>query len=128
MNAAVKAILEKSTWSLATTANDIPNVVPVGMVCVTEEALLLGDVLMETSVANIKATGKAAVCAWDAATGEGYQVKGTAVYETEGPRYEQMNAAAVEKTKGAMHLKGIIVLTPEEQIVVTPGPDNKKHL
>lgn len=128
MNEAVKKILERNTWSLAT-MGEAPNVVPIGMTCITADGkLLLGDVMMETSAANVRATGKAAVCAWDPKTGEGYQVKGSAVYETDGPLYAQFNAAAVKQTGGAMHLKGIIVLTPEQEIVVTPGPDNKKVL
>ena len=128
MNDSVKTILMNNTWSLAT-MSDMPNVVPVGMHTVTDDGLLLlGDVMMDVCVTNVKATGKAAVCAWDSKTGEGYQVKGSAVYETEGARYDLLNAAVVEKTKGAMRLKGVIVLTPEQTIVVTPGPDNKKVL
>ena len=99
------------------------------MRCVTEDGLLLlGDVMMESSAANVKANGKAAVCAWDVGTSEGYQIKGSAVYETEGARYDLLNGIAMEKTKGAIRLKGVIVLTPEKTIVVTPGPDNKKVL
>ena len=129
MNEAVKAVLRANPWSLATSAGDLPNVVPIGMTCITEDdRLVLGDVMMKTSVENVQATGRAAVCAWDPKTGEGYQVKGRASYETAGPLYDRLHAAAVETTKGAVHLKGVIVLTPEQTIVVTPGPDNKKVL
>ena len=124
----VKNVLNANAWNLAT-MSDVPNVVPVGMRFVTEDGLLLlGDVMMETSAANVKANGKAAVCAWNPATSEGYQIKGSAVYETEGAHYDLLNGIAVEKTKGALRLKGVIVLTPEKTIVVTPGPDNKKVL
>ena len=34
---------------------------------------------------NVQANGKIAVSAFDPKTSEGYQVKGTAVYQTEGP-------------------------------------------
>ena len=128
MNESVKKVLTANPWNFAT-MSDCPNVVPVGMTAVTDDGLLLlGDVLMETSVANVRATGKAAVCAWDAKTCEGYQIKGSAVYETEGEHFDYLNQIAIEKTKGAMRLKGIVVLTPEKTIVVTPGPDNKKVL
>lgn len=128
MNGAVKKILVNNPWNFAT-MSDCPNVVPVGMNMVTEDGLLLlGDVLMETSVENVKATGKAAVCAWDPKTCEGYQLKGSAVYETEGKHFELLNNMCIEKTNGAMRLKGVIVLTPEKTVVVTPGPDNKKVL
>lgn len=128
MNESVKKVLNANAWNLAT-MSDVPNVVPIGMHCVTEDGLLLlGDVLMETTISNVKANGKAAVCAWDPNTSEAYQVKGSAVYETEGAHYDFLNGIAVEKTKGALRLKGVIVLTPETTIVVTPGPDNKKIL
>lgn len=124
----VKNVLNSNAWNLAT-MSDVPNVVPVGMRFVTEDGLLLlGDVMMETSAANVKANGRAAVCAWDPKTSEGYQIKGSAVYETEGEHYDLLNGIAMEKTKGALRLKGVIVLTPEKTIVVTPGPDNKKIL
>lgn len=128
MNESVKKILTENPWELAT-MSDFPNVVPIGMTAITEDnLLLLGDVLMETSAANVKANGKASICAWDRKTCEGYQIKGSAVYETEGEHFEFLNNIAIEKTKGAMRLKGVIVLTPEKTIVVTPGPDNKKVL
>ena len=128
MNAVVKEFLKKHVWALAT-MGDCPNVVPVGTTCITDdEKLLLGDVLMETTVANVKATGKAAVCAWDNETGEGYQIKGSAVYETSGANYERLRDAVLQQSQGSMYLKGIVVVTPEETIVVTPGPENKVRL
>ena len=79
-------------------------------------------------MANVKATGKAAVCAWDNETGEGYQIKGSAVYETSGANYERLRDAVLQQSQGSMYLKGIVVVTPEETIVVTPGPENKVRL
>ena len=128
MNEQVKKLLQEHVWTLAT-MGETPNVVPIGTTCINAQGqLLLGDVMMETSAANVRATGKVAVCAWDPKTAEGYQLKGSAVYETEGPNFEQFNKAVTTQTRGSMELKGVIVLTPEETIVLTPGPNNKQRL
>ena len=125
MNESVKAILKANVWHLATMA-ETPNVVPVGIHAITEDdRLLLGDVMMATSVDNVRVTGQASVCAWDPKTSEGYQVKGKAEYETSGPDFDMLNEIAIKRTNGAMRLKGVISMTPEMTIVVTPGPDNK---
>ena len=41
---------------------------------------------------NVKANGKVAISAYDAKTYEGYQVKGTAEYVTEGPVVDMLKA------------------------------------
>ena len=83
---------------------------------------------METTVKNIQTNGKAAVSACDPATSEGYQVKGSAEYLTEGPIVDMVKKVAAEKFNGALAAKGAVVITPEKVIVTTPGPDNKKEL
>ena len=118
-----------SLWELATCADGEPNVVPVGFKTVSEDGkLIIGDVFMETTMKNILANGRAAVSAFDSETKEGYQVKGAAVYVTEGPVVDALNRAAEEKFGGRLHAKGAVILTPEKVIVTTPGPDNKKVL
>ena len=85
MNANVVKVLKEQLWHVATYGED-PNVVPVGFKDVTEDGkLVMGVVLMETTLKNIAANGKVAISACDGATAEGYQVKGTAEYVTEGP-------------------------------------------
>ena len=117
-------------WDVATCSDDgNPNVVPVAFKNVTEDGkLVVGDVFMETTMNNVKANGKVAISAYDAKTYEGYQVKGTAEYVTEGPVVD-MFKGLVEKTfRGAATAKGALVITPEQVIVTTPGADNKKVL
>ena len=49
------------------------------------EKLVAGDVFLETTLQNIKANdGKIAISVYDAQNLEGYQIKGTAEYVTEG--------------------------------------------
>ena len=50
----VKVLLKKNIWDLATCADGEPNVVPVAFKDVTEDGtLLVGDVLLETTLKNI---------------------------------------------------------------------------
>ena len=130
MNENVVKILKAYMWDVATCSDDgNPNVVPVAFKNVTEDGkLVVGDVFMETTMNNVKANGKVAISAYDAKTYEGYQVKGTAEYVTEGPVVD-MFKGLVEKTfRGAATAKGALVITPEQVIVTTPGADTKKVL
>lgn len=130
MNENVVKILKAYMWDVATCSDDgNPNAVPVAFKNVTEDGkLVVGDVFMETTMNNVKANGKVAISAYDAKTYEGYQVKGTAEYVTEGPVVD-MFKGLVEKTfRGAATAKGTLVITPEQVIVTTPGADNKKIL
>ena len=108
MNENVVKILKAYMWDVATCSDDgNPNVVPVAFKNVTEDGkLVVGDVFMETTMNNVKANGKVAISAYDAKTYEGYQVKGTAEYVTEGPVVD-MFKGLVEKTfRGAATAKG----------------------
>lgn len=86
LNESVIRVLKNEMWDLATCANGEPNVVPVAFKDVTEEGkLVVGDVFLETTLNNIKENnGKIAVSVYVAQNLEGYQIKGTAEYITEG--------------------------------------------
>ena len=128
MNENVKKVLTDNIWSVAT-CGDGPNVVPVGFKMVgDDDKLIIGDVLMETTKNNIIANGRIAISAFSPETSEGYQVKGTAEYFSEGPLVEKLQAIAKEKFGDRLFNKGAIVITPEKIIVTSPGPDNKKVL
>ena len=128
MNEAVVKVLKEQMWYLAT-YSDEPNVVPVGFKDVTDDGkLVVGDVFMVTTRDNVLANGKVAVSVCDLKTSEGYQVKGSAQYVTDGPVMEAMQKIAAERFKGALSPKGALVITPEKVIVTTPGPNNKKEI
>ena len=120
--------MNEQTWYIAT-FSDEPNAVPVGFKMISDDGkLIIGDVFMETTVKNIKETAKAAISVCDPATSEGYQIKGSAEYFTEGAIVDMLKKIAAEKFGGALAAKGAVVITPEKVIVTTPGPDNKKEL
>lgn len=128
MNENVTKLLKEQIWYLGT-YSDEPNTVPVAFKDITEDGkLLVGDVFLETTLNNVKANGKIAVSASDASTLEGYQIKGTAEYITEGPVVDKFKEMVEAMFKGAATAKGALVITPEKIIVTTPGADNKKDL
>lgn len=128
LNENVINVLNSSMWDLATCADGEPNVVPVAFKEVTPDGkLAVGDAFLATTLANVKANGgRIAVSAYNAKTLEGYQIKGTATYTTEGTTFDDLKKLAAGMFNGAIKLKGALVITPEKVIVTTPGPDNKK--
>ncbi|MGM9530688.1 pyridoxamine 5'-phosphate oxidase family protein [Intestinibacter sp.] len=128
MNQNVVNLLKEQIWYLGTYNNE-PNAVPVAFKDVTEDGkLVVGDVFLDETLKNIEANGKIAVSACNASTMEGYQVKGTAKYITEGDVVETFKKLVSDMFNGAATAKGALVITPEKVIVTTPGSDNKKVL
>jgi predicted pyridoxine 5'-phosphate oxidase superfamily flavin-nucleotide-binding protein len=130
MNDNVKKLLKESMWDLATCSNGEPNVVPVAFKDVTEDGkLVVGDVFLETTLHNIKANhGKLAISVYDAKNLEGYQIKGTAEYVTEGKIVDTFKAMVEKMFNGAATAKGALIITVDKVIVTTPGSENKKVL
>jgi len=130
LNEKVVKLLKSGMWDLATCANGEPNVVPVAFKDVTDDGkLLVGDVFLETTLNNIKANGgKIAISVYDAQSLEGYQIKGTAEYVTEGTVVDTFKAMVEKMFNGAATAKGSLIITPEKVIVTTPGTENKKVL
>ena len=126
----VVKLLKSEMWDLATCAGGEPNVVPVAFKDVTPEGqLVVGDVFLDTTLKNIAANhGKIAISVYDAQKLEGYQVKGTAQYVTEGKVVKTFKAMVEQMFNGGATAKGALIITPEKVIVTTPGADNKKEL
>ena len=130
LNESVIKLLKTGMWDLATCANGEPNVVPVAFKDVTDDGkLVVGDVFLQTTLQNLEANdGKIAISVYDAQSLEGYQIKGTAEYVTEGAVVDTFKAMVEEMFNGAATAKGALIVTPSKVIVTTPGADNKKEL
>lgn len=130
LNEDVKKLLKESMWDLATCSNNEPNVIPVAFKDVTEDdKLVVGDVFLETTLNNIQANGgKIAISVYDAQNLQGYQIKGTTAYVTEGKIVDTFKAIVEKMFNGAATAKGALIITPEKVIVTTPGAENKKVL
>lgn len=126
MNADVKKVFMENFWFVAT-CDETPNVIPVGFKNVLDDGtMLIGDVMMVNTSANIKKNGKVAVGVCGP-QGQAYQVKGTASYVAEGEIVDQMNKAAEAMGK-PMRAKGVIVIKPECVIFQGAGPDNNHEI
>lgn len=129
LNENVIRLLKENMWDLATSQNNVPNVVPVAFKDVTEDGkLLVGDVFLDTTLKNIQANGQIAVSVYDAQKLEGYQIKGKTEYVTEGKVVDTFKTMVEKMFHGAATAKGALIVTPEKVIVTTPGPENKKEL
>ncbi|MDD6987814.1 MAG: pyridoxamine 5'-phosphate oxidase family protein [Butyricicoccus porcorum] len=130
LNVHVVKLLKSGMWDLATCANGEPNVVPVAFKDVTDDGkLVVGDVFLETTLKNLEANGgRIGISVYDAQNLEGYQIKGTARYVTEGEVVETFKTMVEQMFNGAATAKGALIITPEKVIVTTPGADNKKVL
>ena len=130
LNENVKKILKESMWDLASCGNNESNVVPVAFKDVTEDGkLVVGDVFLETTLKNIQSNGgKIAISVYNGETLEGYQIKGTAKYVTEGTVVDTFKAMVEKMFHGAATAKGALIINPEKVIVTTPGADNKKEI
>lgn len=130
LNESVVRLLKNGMWDLATCADGEPNVVPVAFKDVTEDGkLVVGDVFLKTTLDNIRANhGRIAVSVYDAQNLEGYQIKGTAEYLTNGVLVDTFKAMVEKMFNGAATAKGALVITPDRVIVTTPGADNKKEI
>ncbi|MGN1390186.1 MAG: pyridoxamine 5'-phosphate oxidase family protein, partial [Bulleidia sp.] len=130
LNEKVVKLLNESMWDLATCADGEPNVVPVAFKQVQEDGTLtVGDVFLETTLKNLRANGgKLAISVYDPKTLEGYQIKGTAEYVTEGELVNAYKQMVEQMFHGAATAKGALIIRPERVIVTTPGSDNKKEL
>ena len=130
LNESVIKVLKNAMWDLATCADGEPNVVPVAFKDITEDGkLVVGDVFLETTLKNIKANeGKIAISAYDTKSLEGYQIKGTAEYVTEGTIVDTFKAMVEKMFNGTATAKGALIVTPSKVIVTTPGTENKKEI
>lgn len=128
MQEKVVKLLKAQLWTLSTYDQE-PNAVPVAFKDVTPEGkLVVGDVFLATTLSNVQKNGKIAISAYDPATMEGYQIKGSAAYVTSGPIVATFKQMVEKMFHGGATAKGALIITPEKVIVTTPGPDNKKEL
>ena len=72
---------------------------------------MVGDVFLDTTLKNIAANnGRIAVSVYDAQNLEGYQVKGTAQYVTEGEVVKTFKAMVEKMFSGAATAKGALII------------------
>lgn len=118
LNENVLKVLESSMWDIATCSAGEPNVVPVAFKLVTEDGkLAVGDVFLDTTLKNLKAnSGKVAISIYDANSLEGYQIKGTAEYLTEGKLVDTFKNS-VEKCSMVLPLQRVLCSSHRKRLL-----------
>jgi predicted pyridoxine 5'-phosphate oxidase superfamily flavin-nucleotide-binding protein len=87
-----------------------------------ERTLVIGDMLMRATSANVRSTGKACLSVYDAEADRAYKLTGTGVCETEGSNYD-LAQAELEKKKPGKRFKGVVVFTVHAVYDQTRGPN-----
>ena len=111
---------------LATVDEDcMPNVVPMLQYWwFNEDTMVIGDLYMKTTKANVQARSMACISA--CGEGEGaYKLKGTATYETTGPAYNFANDH-LHKNKPDRNYNGVVVFKVTQVYNIKSGPDAGK--
>ena len=128
----ITTLFKKVPTAVLATANPdgTPNAVPVGAKKVLdEETVLISDQFFGKTLANLMANPKVSITFWDGF--EGYQIKGRATVETDGPRFEE-TARWMEETSSKagfpLKSKGAVIVAIEEVYGVSPGPKAGRKL
>ena len=96
LTTAMFSFLEASDICYLATQGDTPNVVPIGFRWLWNDRLLIADLFLGKTRANIEANGQVALAVATSAPKTGFQFKGRATIYTEGEAYD----AAVEGLLG----------------------------
>jgi hypothetical protein len=116
-------------WALATaTREGLPNVVTIAFGKVlSENEILLMDVFMNKTEANIKANPNVAVAAWDLEALKGYQFQGTARFETSGKIFDE-GFQMVKSLMPQLTPKAALIVEVKRIYNLTPGPEAGKEI
>ena len=101
-------------WMATTDAEGLPNAAPM-LQCwwADEKTMVIGDLFLKVSKANVEATGKVCLAACDVESGKAFKMKGRADYVTSGPMYD-LAQSELEKKKPGKRFKGTVVVTIEQ--------------
>jgi len=104
-------------------ADGLPNVAPMMQAWWADaKTLVIGDMLMKATAANVRATGKVCLSAWNPNTDQASKLVGAAVYETDGPRYDMAQAELAKKMPDK-RFKGVVAVTVRAVYDQTRGPN-----
>jgi predicted pyridoxine 5'-phosphate oxidase superfamily flavin-nucleotide-binding protein len=119
----------KTAWVSTASLDGVPNATPKGSVkVIDDEHLVFADLFSLKTRANLQENPQIAVTVIDAASGQGYQIKGTAEMIADGPMFDQM-AEAIKKAPRAMPpLQYAVRITVDAVYDQSAGPDAGKQI
>ena len=110
------------TWLATADGEGVPNVAPMLQYWwAADTTLVIGDMFMKATKANVEATGKACLAVYDESTDRSYKLKGTARYQTSGPLYD-LAQGELAKKKPDKKFKGVVALRVTSVYDLSRGP------
>lgn len=117
----VAQCIESSTGkALATNTADCLHVVPVSKIKVVDNTIWLVNYFMGQTITNITENPRVSLACWQGL--EGYQIKGSVQYVTEGEIFSAMVEEAAAEFPDRT-VSGVLIITPEELYDVSATAD-----
>lgn len=119
----------KLAWVATVSSDGVPNVTPKGSLQLMDENhVLFADLFSLKTRKNLLENSRIAVTVVDAATGKGYQIKGTAEVIGSGPLFNdtQEKLKAIPKQLPPLHYA--VKITAEAVFDQSLGPDAGKQI
>jgi predicted pyridoxine 5'-phosphate oxidase superfamily flavin-nucleotide-binding protein len=119
----------KLAWVATASRDGEPNVTPKGTLKLMDENhVLFGDLFSLKTRKNLLENNKVAVTVVDAATAEGYHIKGTAEVVTSGPLFEDTSRETKQSAAGLPPLHHVVTITVESVYDQSVGPEAGKQI
>lgn len=110
-------LLNADSKAFATTGPNGLNVVPVSTIRVVDGKIWLMNYFFRKTIENIVAESHVSLVGWKGF--DGYQVKGSVLYVTEGPQFAEAKSWVAQNLRDRI-VKGLLILTPEEVHSISP--------
>ena len=109
--------------ALGTCGEGKPNVIAVYWKHIPDDQTIwLLDNYMNKTLENLRGNPNVCVSIWDAQNDEGYELKGTATYHSEGETFEKAKAW-IQSINPEKNPKGVVEVKVEEVFTLKPGPE-----
>ncbi len=104
-------------------ANGVPNVVPMGAVWVIEpDTIWIMDNFMNKTMQNLKENNQVALFVYGAGVQGCFQIKGNVTITHDGEKYEKAKNM-MENRKPGLPMRSLIIISITEVFTCMPGPD-----
>jgi predicted pyridoxine 5'-phosphate oxidase superfamily flavin-nucleotide-binding protein len=111
----------KLFWMATADAAYSPNIAPMRSAWWADErSLVIGDMFMKVTAANVRSTGRACIGAFDPEMGRSWKLTGKASYETKGPNCD-LAQTELHKKKPDKNFKGVVVFQVHAVYDQAPG-------
>jgi len=125
----VNALFETQPLWYVGTCSDKPEISVIGFKEILDDGrILLCDVFMNNTIANIKTNENVCVICCDPEKMESYEVYGKAEYSTAAEYLDNWTALAAAMSGGKLKPKGVVLITPEKVKVMSASSSNGKEL